>query len=237
MRRSSSFHVALPVLVGLLALAAHPADAQTRKSKSQPSIARKAASARARAVSTPRVAEDTNVPRYKVDASGDLVPDLRAAAAIIYNPHTNQVLWEENSQDQRSIAMSDELVSPAVLAAFSKDGTHLAARAREDNRLVKIWDTGSAVEPIACPGHTMPVSCVRFSADNRRLVDSLKTAVMARNLKWLDENEKLIESRHIDGKLLNPEYEALESILRKAKAGDWATASEEVQALAKGQAQ
>ena len=41
---------------------------------------------------------DTVLPRYKVDASGDLVPDLRAAAAIIYNPATNEVLWEENSQ-------------------------------------------------------------------------------------------------------------------------------------------
>jgi len=47
---------------------------------------------------------DTVLPRYKVDASGDLVPDVRAAAAIIYDTETKQVLWEENSQSQRSIA-------------------------------------------------------------------------------------------------------------------------------------
>ena len=29
--------------------------------------------------------------------SGELVPDVRAAAAIIYNPETNEVLWESNS--------------------------------------------------------------------------------------------------------------------------------------------
>src|SRR5262245_65962377 len=72
--------VALPVVVGLLALTAQPADAQTRKtrsSRSQATIARKAASARARAVATAREMQDTTVPRYKVDASGDLVPDLR----------------------------------------------------------------------------------------------------------------------------------------------------------------
>ena len=59
-------------LVGLLALAAQPAHAQARKSKSQPSIARKAASARARR-RHPREMVDTTVPRYKVDASGDLI--------------------------------------------------------------------------------------------------------------------------------------------------------------------
>src|SRR3954463_1344723 len=48
------------------------------------SLSRKATLARARAVATAREMADTVVPRYKVDASGDLVPDLRAAAAIIY---------------------------------------------------------------------------------------------------------------------------------------------------------
>jgi D-alanyl-D-alanine endopeptidase (penicillin-binding protein 7) len=120
-RRSSSAQVVLPVLLGLLALVAQPAQAQTRKSKSQPSIARKAVSARARAVATAREPIDTTVPRYKVDASGDLVPDLRAAAAIIYNPHTNQVLWEENSQDQRSIASITKVMTATVFLENNPD--------------------------------------------------------------------------------------------------------------------
>jgi D-alanyl-D-alanine endopeptidase (penicillin-binding protein 7) len=126
----------LPVLVGLLALAAQPAHAQaptpTRKSKPQPTIARKAASVRARAVSTPKVVEDTNVPRYKVDASGDLVPDLRAAAAIIYNPHTNQVLWEENSQDQRSIASITKVMTATVFLENNPDLSQEVTIARSD---------------------------------------------------------------------------------------------------------
>ncbi len=64
---------------------------------------------------------DTTVPRYKVDASGDLVPDLRAAAAIIYNPHTNQVLWEENSQDQRSIASITKVMTATVFLENNPD--------------------------------------------------------------------------------------------------------------------
>lgn len=65
---------------------------------------------------------DTATPRYKVDASGELVPDLRAAAAIIYNPETNQILWEENSQDQRSIASITKVMTAAV---FLEDGPDL----------------------------------------------------------------------------------------------------------------
>ena len=66
---------------------------------------------------------DTPVPRYKVDASGDLVPDLRAAAAIIYNPETNEVLWEENSQDQRSIASITKVMTATVFLENNPDLT------------------------------------------------------------------------------------------------------------------
>lgn len=107
------------VIVALVALGvAVPASAQTRrttkKPPAKPSIARKAQSARARAVAREREMADTAVPRYKVDAAGDLVPDLRAAAAIIYNPETNQILWEENSQDERSIASITKVMTAIV---------------------------------------------------------------------------------------------------------------------------
>lgn len=60
-------------------------------------------------------------PHYKVDASGDLVPDLRAAAAIIYNPETNEVLWEENSQSQRSIASITKMMTATVFLENNPD--------------------------------------------------------------------------------------------------------------------
>src|SRR5579862_5708395 len=66
------------------------------------SLTRKATLARARALANARELSEP-LPRQKVDATGGVVPDLRAAAAIIYSPETNQVLWEENSQSQRSI--------------------------------------------------------------------------------------------------------------------------------------
>ncbi|MCX6539206.1 MAG: serine hydrolase [Acidobacteria bacterium] len=67
------------------------------------SQARKARLAQAEAAARAREAQ-ANQPRLKLDAQGDVVPDVRAEAAIIYNPATNKVLWEEKAFDQRSIA-------------------------------------------------------------------------------------------------------------------------------------
>jgi D-alanyl-D-alanine endopeptidase (penicillin-binding protein 7) len=83
--------------------------------------ARKTTLARARAIAMAREMSDTVVPRYKVDASGDLVPDLRAAAAIVYNPVTNEVLWEENSQSLRSIASITKVMTATVFLENSPD--------------------------------------------------------------------------------------------------------------------
>jgi len=49
------------------------------------------------------------------------VPDLRAAAAIIYDPDTNQVLWEENSQSQRSIASITKVMTATVFLESNPD--------------------------------------------------------------------------------------------------------------------
>jgi len=64
---------------------------------------RKARLAQAEAAARARAAQPTQ-PRVKIDAQGDVVPDVHAAASIIYNPATNKVLWEEKAFDQRSIA-------------------------------------------------------------------------------------------------------------------------------------
>ena len=93
---------------------------------------RKATLARAHAIATAREMADTVLPRYKVDASGDLVPDVRAAAAIIYNPETNQVLWEENSQAQRSIASITKVMTATVFLENNPDLTQPVTIDRSD---------------------------------------------------------------------------------------------------------
>jgi D-alanyl-D-alanine carboxypeptidase len=64
--------------------------------------ARAAAAYRARvAASRQRQLERTE---FKRDSNGNLIPKIRAAAAIVFNPSTGVVLWEEHSKEQRSIA-------------------------------------------------------------------------------------------------------------------------------------
>jgi D-alanyl-D-alanine endopeptidase (penicillin-binding protein 7) len=87
----------------------------------QRSLTRKAKLARARAIAMSREMAATQLPRYKVDAAGETVPDVRAAAAIIYDPETNQVLWEENSQSQRSIASITKMMTAVVFMEDNPD--------------------------------------------------------------------------------------------------------------------
>ena len=142
MNRRTVFWIGQLALVSLISIGQTPADAATktrsrkssaaRVTNSRPapkataysaerSESRKLKLARARAVAMAREMADTALPRYKVDASGDLVPDVRAAAAIIYNPETNQVLWEENSQTQRSIASITKVMTATVFLENNPD--------------------------------------------------------------------------------------------------------------------
>jgi D-alanyl-D-alanine endopeptidase (penicillin-binding protein 7) len=81
------------------------------------SAARKATLARARAAA----AREAAIPRFKTDATGAVVPDVHAAAAIIYNPETNEVVWEENSQDKRSIASITKVMTATVFFESDPD--------------------------------------------------------------------------------------------------------------------
>jgi len=151
--RKSNFWIGSLLLASLVSFGNSPAEAQTSRrtpakrtastkssSTTRTSAARKARpavtatqrSAIARAVATAREMADTVTPRYKVDASGDLVPDLRAAAAIIYDPETNEVLWEENSQDQRSIASITKVMTATVFLENNPDMTQPVTIVRSD---------------------------------------------------------------------------------------------------------
>ena len=154
MNRKTVFWIGQLALVSLISIGLAPADAATKTHHSRKSSAarvtnarpapkataysaersesRKLKLARARAVAMAREMADTALPRYKVDASGDLVPDVRAAAAIIYNPETNQILWEENSQTQRSIASITKVMTATVFLENNPDLTEPVTVQRSD---------------------------------------------------------------------------------------------------------
>lgn len=85
------------------------------------SRARRLKLARARAAARARELREASTPRFKLDENGGLVPDIRAAAAIIYNPETNQILWEANSQDTRSIASITKVMTATVFLENNPD--------------------------------------------------------------------------------------------------------------------
>ena len=141
-RRHSNATVALAALVCLLgASLASPAAAHRAATRKQPakttyssqaSKARARALARARIAARVRLARDTAVPHFKTDATGAVVPDLRAAAAIIYDPQTSQVIWEENSHDQRSIASITKVMTSVVFVETDPDQSQVVTVERAD---------------------------------------------------------------------------------------------------------
>jgi D-alanyl-D-alanine endopeptidase (penicillin-binding protein 7) len=135
------FWIALLSLAGLISAGVTPVEAASKRTRSRTaksvrpirsasarplysperSLSRKAKLARARAIAMAHEMATTQLPRYKMDAAGEMVPDVRAAAAIIYDPETNQVLWEENSQSQRSIASITKMMTAVVFMEANPD--------------------------------------------------------------------------------------------------------------------
>ncbi|HOC18226.1 MAG TPA: serine hydrolase [Vicinamibacterales bacterium] len=99
-----------------------------RTARSKAAAARRARLARARAAAI----REAQLPRYKTDATGTLVPDLHAAAAIIYNPETKQVLWEEHSQDKRSIASITKVMTAVIISETDPDPARMVTIERAD---------------------------------------------------------------------------------------------------------
>jgi serine-type D-Ala-D-Ala endopeptidase (penicillin-binding protein 7) len=131
--------LALSLPLGVLVPGAVPAAfaQSTAKPAATPAYSAKAAAERkarlerARAAAAAREQErlraeralrEAMTPRYKTDeATGTLVPDIRAAAAIIFDPVTGQVLWEENAQDKRSIASITKVMTAVVVLENDPD--------------------------------------------------------------------------------------------------------------------
>jgi D-alanyl-D-alanine endopeptidase (penicillin-binding protein 7) len=95
-------------------------------------LERARAAARLREMQRMRLVQDVMTPRYKTDANGELVPDIRAAAAIIFNPATGEILWQENAQDKRSIASITKVMTAVVFLEDNPDTTQEVTVERSD---------------------------------------------------------------------------------------------------------
>jgi serine-type D-Ala-D-Ala endopeptidase (penicillin-binding protein 7) len=96
--------------------------ATTRYSASK-SRQRRLSMARARQAAYARQLVEIQTPQFKAGADGQMVPDVRAGAAIIYNPATHQVLYESNAQTPRSIASITKVMTAVAFLENEVDFT------------------------------------------------------------------------------------------------------------------
>jgi D-alanyl-D-alanine endopeptidase (penicillin-binding protein 7) len=89
--------------------------------KRKPTYSAAAARARRARLARARSVAYLAQPKFKTDATGAIVPDIRAEAAIIYNPETGQVLWEEKAFDQRSIASITKVMTAICMVEDNPD--------------------------------------------------------------------------------------------------------------------
>jgi D-alanyl-D-alanine endopeptidase (penicillin-binding protein 7) len=98
------------------------------------SRARRARLARAKAAQKAREYREAQTPLFRTAADGSLVPLVRAEAAIVYNPVTQQVLWEENAQNERSIASITKVMTAVVFLEHALDLTQPVRIEKSDVR-------------------------------------------------------------------------------------------------------
>ena len=97
------------------------AAARPAASPASSASARRARLARARAAARAREVRDVQTPRFVTDATGQQVPDVRAEAAVIYNPETREVLWSSNADSERSIASITKVMTALVVLDSGMD--------------------------------------------------------------------------------------------------------------------
>ena len=93
---------------------ANNATARKKAYSARTARARRAELARARAAARARELRELQTPRFTVDEFGREVPDVRAEAAIIFNPETGEILWENHAKEQRSIASITKVMTALV---------------------------------------------------------------------------------------------------------------------------
>jgi D-alanyl-D-alanine endopeptidase (penicillin-binding protein 7) len=98
--------------------------------------ARRAAVARER--QRQRIEQEAMTPRYKRDMLGNQIPEVRAASAIVFDPQTNAVLWEQNAHDRRSIASLTKLMTAVTFVADEPDLNQIIAVTSVDTRAASV---------------------------------------------------------------------------------------------------
>jgi D-alanyl-D-alanine endopeptidase (penicillin-binding protein 7) len=116
--------------------AAKPAYSASTARARKARLARARAAAKAREAARMRAAaaalQEAMTPRFKTDETGSLVPDLRAAAAIAFNPQTGEIVWQENGDAKRPIASITKVMTALVFLEDNPDLSKVITIERSD---------------------------------------------------------------------------------------------------------
>jgi D-alanyl-D-alanine endopeptidase (penicillin-binding protein 7) len=106
----------------------------TAKPATRASVSRALAAERQRAVEEAKRRQQQEALKavFTRDAQGNLVPEVRAAAAIVYDPRNGDVIWDQNSHDQRSIASLTKVMTAITFIADSPDLSQKVTVTRAD---------------------------------------------------------------------------------------------------------
>lgn len=108
--------------------------ARTTRYSASKARQRRLAMARARQAAYARQLIEIQTPQFKAGANGQMVPDVRAGAAIIYNPATHEVLYESNAQTPRSIASITKVMTAVAFLENEVDLTRAVTIHPDDLR-------------------------------------------------------------------------------------------------------
>lgn len=94
-----------------------------------------------------------------------------------------------------------------------------------------MWKYATLLAVSLCLFATGCGSRPQVASGHRKLIESVLTAVSARNPQLLEENARLIGRLGDRGELTAAEQQTFEDIIARARAGDWAAAENEAYAL------
>lgn len=103
-------------------------DTTARKSSASRRPVRRSSAAARRA----RATVEARTPRFKEGPAGELVPDVRAEAAIVYDPVSGEVIYADHEHDQRSIASITKVMTAVVFLDHELDLSRTVKIARSD---------------------------------------------------------------------------------------------------------
>ncbi len=75
----------------------------------------------------------------------------------------------------------------------------------------------------------------QMSSPNRKILESLQTAVSAKKPEWLAAVEDQVSKKRTSHEMSDTEFKAVNAILKKAKSGDWKQALKDSFQLSEGQ--